>query len=98
MDPISYQAKPINEYCVDILEQKAEIFDHEVFLSHLQAPNLPLVIMAGSDHVTRWLIGGASYHFSNEVCLACCNHVLDTQDGVKHLTYSLVLYSVFLDH
>jgi hypothetical protein len=61
------------------------------------ASNLSLVVAAGSDHVARWSIRGASNHFTNEVCLAGCDHVSNTRDEVKHLANLLVPDSLFLD-
>ncbi len=55
------------------------------------------MVTACSYHVARWLIGGASNHFTNEVCLAGCDHVSHTRDGVEHLADLLVPNSIFLD-
>ena len=56
------------------------------------------MVAAGSEHVVaRWSIGGGSNHFTDEVCLAGCDHVSNTRDGVKHLTNLLVPNSIFLD-
>ena len=56
------------------------------------------MVAAGSEHVVaRWSIGGGSNHFTNEVCLAGCDHVSNTRDGVKHLADLLVPDSIFLD-
>ena len=45
----------------------------------------------------RWLIGGAANHFSDEVCLASCDHVSHARNGVKHLVDHLISNSIFLD-
>ncbi len=55
------------------------------------------MVAAGSDHIVRGVIGGASNHFSGEVYLPGCDHVPNTWNRVKHLAYLLVSNSVFLD-
>ena len=55
------------------------------------------MVTACSDHVVRWLIGGAANHFSDEVCLASCDHVSHARNGVKHLADHLISNSIFLD-
>ena len=55
------------------------------------------MVTACSNHVAQWLIRGGSYHFTDEVCLASCDHILHTRNGVEHFADVLVPNSTFLD-
>jgi len=55
------------------------------------------VVTACSDHVALWSIGGATNHFTDEVCLASWDHVLHARNGVEHFANVLVPSSIFLD-
>ena len=55
------------------------------------------MVTACGGHVARWSIGGASNHFTDEVCLERCDHVSHAQNGVEHFVDVLVPNSIFLD-
>ena len=54
------------------------------------------MVTACCDHVARWAIRWASYHFTNKVCLPCSDHVSDARDRVENFTYFVVVYSFVL--
>ena len=78
-----------------VLEEKAKIFNHDIFPHCLRASHAALVIAACSDHVARGAVGWSTYHFPSEVHLPSGDHAADTRDGVKHLPHFVVMKSLF---
>ena len=83
MNPTAEGAVLINLDGGNVLEEKAEIFNHEVFPCCLRASHAALVIAACSDHVARGAVGWSTYHFPNKVHLPRGNHVADARNGVN---------------
>jgi len=79
------------------LEEKAKIFNHEVFPRCLRASHTTLVITACGDHVARGAVGRSTHYFPNEVHLPRGDHGADARDGVKHLPNFVVMKSLFQD-
>ena len=73
-----------------VLEEEAEIFDHEVFSCRLRLTSAAFVVAVCCDHVAGWVVGWSAYHLSNEAHLLRCNHILDAGDGVEHSAYFAV--------
>ena len=78
-----------------LLEEKAKIFNREVFPRCLRASHTTLVITACGDHVARGAVGWSTYYFPNEVHLPRGDHVADARDGVKHPSYFVVVERLF---
>ncbi len=68
----------------DIAEEEAQVFNREFFPCCLRSSYLVFMVAACCDHVARWAIGRASYHFPNKIHLPSCYHLSDAGDGVEH--------------
>jgi hypothetical protein len=90
VDPASQGAISVDLNSGHVLEEEAEIFNHEVFPGCLWSAHTALVVAARCDHVARRTVGRSAYHFPNKVHLPCSNHVSDTGDGIEHATYFVV--------
>ena len=97
MNPTAEGAKSINLDGESVLEEKAKIFNHEVFPRCLRASHAALVIAACSDHVARGAVGWSTYHIPDKVHLPRGDHVADARDGVKYLPHFVVMKSLFAD-
>ena len=80
-----------------VLEEKAKIFNHEVFSRCFRASHAALVIAAFGDHAARGAVRLSTYHFPDEVHLPCGDHVADARDGVKHLPHFVIMKPLFAD-
>ncbi len=78
-----------------VLEEEAEIFDHEVFPGCLWSAYTAFVITTRCDHVARRAVGRSTYHFPDEVHLSCGNHVSDTRNGIEHAAYFVIAKVLF---
>ena len=90
MDPALQGAVSVDLNNGQVLEEEAEIFNHEVFPRRLRSTSAAFVVSACCDHVAGWAVGRSTHHLSNEVHLLLCNHISDTGDGVEHPAYFVV--------
>ena len=95
VDPASQGTISVDLDSGHVLEEEAEIFDHEVFPGCLWSAYTAFVITARCDHVARRAVGRSTYHFPDEVHLSCGNHVSDTRNGIEHAAYFVVAKVLF---
>jgi hypothetical protein len=90
MDPVAQGAMSVNLDSGGTVKEEAYIFNHEVFISHLQWSYPVFMAAACRDHVAGWVVRWASYHFPSKIHLLSHDHFSYAGDGVKHFLYFVV--------
>jgi hypothetical protein len=96
LNPVAQGAMSVNLEIWDITKEEAQIFDHEILPCCLWLPHLAFMVAARCDHVVRWVVWQASYHFPSKIHFLGCDHFSCAGDGVKHVLYLVVAQALFL--